>query len=101
MSAAQFGHPITPKQNELLDVLIEECAEVIFHAVKLKRFGHTSDPRTGVSNTTALAMEMGQVDCMMEQVLAAGLLDKRDFLLGGARKAEKLLTHTKHQGDKL
>lgn len=56
-------------RDELLDLLIEECAEVIQAATKCKRFGFESGHATGYGrNDIALAKEMGNLYAVLGAV---------------------------------
>lgn len=66
-------------QDELLDVLIEECAEVIQAATKIKRFGWDRyHPGYGF-NRTELAREIGDV---------MGVIDALDLQPGVMREVQ-------------
>ncbi len=55
-------------REEKLELLIEECAEVIIAVTKIQRFGwDTEEPGYGV-NCTELAKEMGDLAAMIDAV---------------------------------
>ena len=60
--------PTTQLERELLDILQEECAELIEVASKVKRFGIDSDNHGEmiVTNKTLLLMEMADVQVMLD-----------------------------------
>lgn len=59
--------------TEVLDILQEECAELITIVSKIKRFGWDDfHPKTGVINRQALLTEMLDVTAMMEMVSRSG-----------------------------
>lgn len=63
---------LTPAQAERLDLLAEECAEVIQAVSKIKRHGYESrHPDGGPSNRNQLEKELGQV------MLAIGMMEDR------------------------
>lgn len=72
--------PPTAYQNELLDILIEECAEVIHRATKMKRFG-VEEIQEGQNQTNAerLSEELGDVSAMVELVEEAGMISISDI----------------------
>lgn len=74
--------PITPAQDERLNWLIEECAEVIQEAVKIKRFGfdsyHPDDP-VKETNLDRLQREFTDVVASMKMLHRDGLNSKPDF----------------------
>lgn len=55
--------------NELLDLLVEECAEVIKAAQKCKRFGMTREYRDYGRNDIVLAAELGDVHAMVHAII--------------------------------
>lgn len=64
---------LTEAQEERLDLLIEECSEVIKAASKIKRFGYQSTnpyaPQDG-TNLNQLQLEMGDLDAIYELLIA-------------------------------
>lgn len=53
---------LTPAETEALDILAEECAEVIQAISKIKRHGLDSfHPVSGITNMAELACELGDV----------------------------------------
>lgn len=58
----------TEAQDELLTILIEECAEVIQAATKIKRFGFdsTNMEENPSTNFIALSKELGDLTAMIE-----------------------------------
>jgi NTP pyrophosphatase (non-canonical NTP hydrolase) len=65
---------ITDYQEECLNILQEECAEVIQSASKIKRFGITGR-RDGddLNNLQNLQLEIGDVLALIEKVLEANI----------------------------
>lgn len=64
------------KPDEILTILMEECAEVIQACTKIKRFGADD-------NVNALAKELGDLQCMINLVYEFGVLDNdsREFFV--------------------
>lgn len=92
--------PITPAQDERLNWLIEECAEVVQEAVKIKRFGfdsyHPDDP-TKETNRSRLQREMTDVMGCFALLVKDG--DIADALpADAAHAARKKLKRSRHQG---
>lgn len=58
---------LTEAQEERLDLLVEECSEIIKAACKVKRFGYDSinpyAPQDG-TNLNQLQLEMGDLDAI-------------------------------------
>jgi NTP pyrophosphatase (non-canonical NTP hydrolase) len=91
--------PITPAQDERLNWLIEECAEVIQEAIKIKRFGfdsfHPDDPAKE-TNRDRLHREMTDVMGCFALLVRDG--DVEDSLPSeAARAAQKKLKRARFQ----
>jgi len=77
------------EQNLLLEILAEECAEVIQIKSKTVRFGmYNLNPITGKSNRELLVQEIGDVMAMIRLVQESGLFTK-DELEGCVEKKLK------------
>ena len=63
--------PVTLTHDELLDNLVEECAEAIIVVQKIKRFGWEScHPKNPIQlNNELLAIEMGHVRAVINKIL--------------------------------
>jgi NTP pyrophosphatase (non-canonical NTP hydrolase) len=69
--------PPTPFQRELLDVLAEECAEVIQRVTKMQRFGvEEVQPGQPHSNAQRLSLEVGDLIAMVHMAIEAKLIDE-------------------------
>jgi len=91
---------VNPHQEECLNILQEECAEVIQAASKIKRFGILSkkDPND-LNNIQALEMELGDVLALIDLCLESGIGITRDGLqLAKEAKRQRLAKwmHTKN-----
>ena len=79
------------KENEILNILQEECAEVIQMVSKCRRFGmdqtHLKD---GGTNRERLTEEIGDVICMLKLAQDFGIVDAGEVLDAAFRKQEKL-----------
>lgn len=65
---------VNEHQEECLNILQEECAEVIQAASKIKRFGIVGKPlNTTLTNRENLEMELGDVLALVDLVKSAGL----------------------------
>ena len=71
------------KQTEILDILQEECGEVIQIASKIKRFGLES-------NQERLTEELGDLYCMMALLESHRMVNWDKVLEASKRKEEKL-----------
>jgi hypothetical protein len=83
--------PPTPYERELLDILIEECAEVTQRATKLLRFGRDEvQPGQPLSNMERLSLEIGDVREMIGRLHDAQLLAMPTVIEGMRRKRLQL-----------
>ncbi len=65
---------VNEHQEECLNILQEECAEVIQAASKIKRFGLVGKPvNTTLTNKESLEMELGDVLALVDLVKASNL----------------------------
>jgi NTP pyrophosphatase (non-canonical NTP hydrolase) len=78
-----------PKIKEILDILKEECGELVVAASKCTRWGLDSSWQDR-SNLQNLTQEAGDVMCMIELLVAHGVLDKEELLQAGVAKLGKL-----------
>jgi NTP pyrophosphatase (non-canonical NTP hydrolase) len=79
------------KENEILNILQEECAEVIQMVSKCRRFGmdgtHLKD---GGTNRERLTEEIGDVLCMLQLAQDFGIIDVTEVNDAAFCKLEKL-----------
>lgn len=67
-------HKVNEHQEECLNILQEECSEVIQAASKVKRFGILNrKPGAELNNLQNLEMEIGDVLAMIELCKEAGI----------------------------
>jgi NTP pyrophosphatase (non-canonical NTP hydrolase) len=79
--------------QEILDILQEECAEVIVEVSKCRRFGLDSlHYKTGQPHRDMLEQEIGDVLCMVELLHQAGVISEAGLMAAKQRKEEKLHT---------
>jgi hypothetical protein len=75
--------------QETLDILQEECAEVIVEVSKCRRFGLDSvHYKTGIEHNRMLELEIGDVLAMIDILLEQGVLDQKR--LDDAKQNKKL-----------
>jgi NTP pyrophosphatase (non-canonical NTP hydrolase) len=77
--------------NEIYDILIEECAEVIQVVSKVKRFG--IDSEIGVfdeTNRDRLEQEIGDLLTMIDLLFVKGIINEENVFKAQQRKIEKL-----------
>ena len=92
--------PLTPIEDELLGLIVEECAEVIQAVSKIRRFGRfgrarPDDPKWGDGNLAALWRELADISVVVELMNRAGFTDAKAL---EARKRDKLRTIRAHLG---
>jgi hypothetical protein len=81
----------TPHERELLTILSEEAAEIIVAASKLQRFGRDDGyPGTVRTNGSDLGAEIGDLEELVDRIVAAGLTTRAAIAAGKAHKAKKL-----------
>lgn len=77
--------------QEALDILQEECAEVIVEVSKCRRFGINSlHYKTNLSHQTMLEHEVGDVLAMIDILIDQGIIDGSNLELAKQNKKEKL-----------
>lgn len=83
----------TPREREILTILIEEAAEVQQRATKMLRFGVAEvQPGQDQTNKTRLGVEVGDFLEMVEVAIAANLLHPAAIEAGREQKRAKLPT---------
>lgn len=79
------------KIQETLDILQEECAEVIVEVSKCRRFGLDSlHYKTGQAHKEMLANEIGDVLAMVDILLEQGILNQNKLDQAKQAKRDKL-----------
>lgn len=90
--------PPTPHERELLEILIEECAEVQQRATKMLRFGvREVQPGQPDDNRRRLGLEIGDLRYMIGEVLKAHLILSSDMYDGMNRKYLQLARYLQHK----
>jgi hypothetical protein len=81
----------TPRQREILVILMEEAAEVQQRASKLLRFGR-DEIQEGhhLNNAQRLSLEIGDMAVLVQMAIDEGLVIPGDITARAARKREKL-----------
>ena len=83
--------PPSPYEREILEILIEECAEIQQRATKMLRFGVMEvQPGQDLSNRDRLSDEIGDLRAVLHLAEEAGLLDMVRVKCGVTAKFEKL-----------
>jgi NTP pyrophosphatase (non-canonical NTP hydrolase) len=77
--------------QEILDILQEECAEVIVEVSKCRRFGLNSvHYKTNIPHKEMLEQELGDVLAMIRLLIENGAVSIEALEAAGERKLEKL-----------
>ena len=80
-----------PKQKEALDILQEECAEVIVAVSKISRFGIDNyKPNKPLTNRQHLAEELGDLQAMIEIMYELDIVYPAEVKQYAEAKREKL-----------
>jgi NTP pyrophosphatase (non-canonical NTP hydrolase) len=86
-----IGEYMQSKENEIMDILQEECAEVIQMVSKCRRFGiDNTHLKAGVSNRTRLTEEIGDLQAMIDLCIIFNLVNKEDVDQASDDKIAKL-----------
>ena len=101
MDDQRFVSPCRPPEGlerELLEILAEECAEVIQRVTKALRFG-VDEVQPGQPHTNAqrLAHEIGDVLAVEERLRAVSAYDADDIMTGVANKRRQLAKYVQNQ----
>lgn len=95
-----FSNGLTPAQTELLDMLQEECAEVIQAVAKIKRHGamsyHPADHQK-TPNYVLMARELGDVIGVMDALDGKGMIDNDAVQHSAGTKMERAAPYLHHQ----
>lgn len=75
--------------NEILSILTEEASEVIQAVSKIFRFGLDSSWK-GETNREHLEEEIGDLLCMVELLIKAGIIDQNQVQIAKQNKYQKL-----------
>lgn len=90
--------PPTAVEAEILETLIEECAEVIQRATKMLRFGvHEVQPGQPLSNRDRLSLEVGDLSAMVAIAEKNELIDRPQVALAEKTKHEKFERYRQHR----
>jgi NTP pyrophosphatase (non-canonical NTP hydrolase) len=77
------------KNDEILLIAQEECAEVTQAISKVFRFGMDAE-HNGATNKQRLTEELGDLHCMIELLIESNIVDRNELLESAAKKREKL-----------
>ncbi len=86
--------------REALIILQEECAEVIQSISKCFRFGIDNQHKSGTTQRANLEEEIGDMLCLVDILIAQGLIDPEHLKVAKEKKIEKLKVWSSLYGDK-
>ena len=79
------------KEKEIMDILQEECAEVIVAISKISRFGADNfKPGKPKTNREHLAEELGDLQAMIDLCIKFNLVDSEQVSVAADNKITKL-----------
>jgi NTP pyrophosphatase (non-canonical NTP hydrolase) len=82
---------MTPKETEILNILQEECAEVIQMVSKCRRFGIDTDHlKANKPNRLKLTEEIGDVLAMINLCIKYNIVDQSKVIVAQENKFKKL-----------
>jgi len=83
------------KVNEILDILQEECGEVIVAISKCRRFGMDNSYKDGGTQREHLIQELGDVTLLIELLHAHQVFTEQELHQAQVRKSQKLVKWSK------
>jgi NTP pyrophosphatase (non-canonical NTP hydrolase) len=87
----KFEHvkQLNEQHKEIMLIAQEECAEVTQAISKVFRFGIEGE-HNGATNRERLEEEVGDLLCMIEMMIEAGIIDGNTVAQAGVNKKQKL-----------
>jgi NTP pyrophosphatase (non-canonical NTP hydrolase) len=76
--------------EEILDILQEECAEVIVAISKIRRFGIDNTYKDGGTQREHLVQELGDVTLLIELLQAHNVYNEQELINAQRQKSVKL-----------
>ena len=83
------------KLTEILDILQEECAEVIVAISKIRRFGMDNSYKDGGTQREHLTQELGDVTLLIDLLKSHGVFTEQELHEAQVRKSIKLTQWSK------
>jgi NTP pyrophosphatase (non-canonical NTP hydrolase) len=78
------------KVQEILDILQEECGELVTAVSKVRRFGFENRYKAGGTQREHLTQEAGDVMLLIELLISHGVFSEEDLHQAKLNKANKL-----------
>lgn len=90
--------PPSPREREVIELLIEECAEVIHRATKALRFGlEEIQPGQDLENWQRLAREVGDVNEVVNLAKKCGIFTGSEIKAGEEHKRLQLAKYLQYR----
>jgi NTP pyrophosphatase (non-canonical NTP hydrolase) len=86
---------MTDKIQEILDILQEECGELVVASSKVRRFGIDNSYKDGGTQREHLTQEAGDVMLMIKLLQEQGVFTEQQLTDAMQRKQEKLKVWSK------
>ncbi len=78
--------------QEILDILQEECGELVTAVSKVRRFGMDNEYKDGGTQREHLTQEAGDVTLMIKLLVDNGVFSEQELADAMQRKEDKLKT---------
>lgn len=85
-----YNKSMNEKQNEILVITQEECAEVIQEISKIFRFGIDNQHKTGIQHREKLEQEIGDLLAMIDLMFEHQLISTENVQIAIQHKKDKL-----------
>ncbi len=83
------------KVQEILDILQEECGELIVSASKVRRFGLDNSYKDGGTQREHLLQEAGDVMLLIDLLIDNGVFTREELAQASQKKKDKLKVWSK------
>lgn len=91
----KLGKNTVSKLQEILDLLQEECGELVTAISKVRRFGLDNNYKDGGTQREHLTQEVGDVLLLAELLIEHGVFSKAELEAAKIKKADKLKVWSK------
>ena len=84
-----------PQTKEVMDILQEECGELITAISKVRRFGLDNEYKNGGTQREHLTQEAGDVMLLIDLLIEHGIFSRAEVEAAKYKKSEKLKVWSK------
>jgi len=93
---------LTPAEDELLALILEECGEIVQAVGKIQRHGYesvdpTKPPEEQITNRRALQKELGDLKCAIHLMHRSGHIDWQTIDQAAVMKLQRIRRYLHHQ----